>query len=235
MFVDMFGGVRGVHYPVRMGHHHAVTDSEHDLTSDSSEAIRVSADFTIKEAEERCGITRAKIMRALKADKLPGAYKANDPLVGEHWRIPEAALIAAGFNVLNGVTRIEAPPEVVDLRDTASGADSAAVAVPDAESPQDAIARALSGIDRTFSVLSEQLASQAERAGRLEGRLELRTEQRDHAVADLDAARVEIAELRRQLAAVTPAGVTARRGWFRRRRAVTSSTLQDAAADSPAS
>lgn len=49
--------------------------------------------WTLREAEERCGVSRSTLKRRLAADDFPNAYKTSQG----QWRIPVNDLIGAGY------------------------------------------------------------------------------------------------------------------------------------------
>ena len=54
--------------------------------------------LTIPEAADRYGVSVATVRRAIRAGRLPGAWKVPTPK-GDQWRVTDAAMTAAGYTV----------------------------------------------------------------------------------------------------------------------------------------
>lgn len=67
--------------------------------------------LTIPEAADRYGVSVATVRRAIRAGRLPGAWKVPTPK-GEQWRVTDAAMAAAGYTVSTAEPEVTATAAV---------------------------------------------------------------------------------------------------------------------------
>lgn len=151
--------------------------------------------LTIEEAAERFGVSTTTLRRRLKRGEIPGAHKRPGPK-GDEWRIPVAAMTAAGYE---GSAPVPATPslELGELLTTINR-----------------LANLIETGQRGLMAAAEDRARLEVEAARLTGQLEAERRRREDAEAALAEARERLAE-RRPEEAPPPAETSRRRWWHR--------------------
>jgi excisionase family DNA binding protein len=142
--------------------------------------------LTITEAAERFAVSVATVRRAIRAGRLPGAWKVPTPK-GDQWRVTDAAMLAAGYTVATA-------PEVAE-----------AVA-----------ALKLAAVEARHAVTEAALVEAQNRIARLEAERDLKAREVELLTASVDDLRAALRKLPDALPAPAPTEPVKRSRWRRR-------------------